>query len=136
MRRTAAIAALSLCAAVAAFVPQAQAAEFDLVVETTQVASGLQRPTAIAAPDDGSGRLFIAEKAGRVRVYHPTTGLAAAPLVDVSAAVSTSGNERGLLGIAPSPPTPPTARSTSPTPGSATTRSPSPGTRAARSPSC
>ena len=100
--RNAALAAVLLGAAAA--VPQAQAAEpIALTVETTQVASGLQRPTAIAAPDDGSGRLFIAEKAGRVRVYHPDTGLADAPMLDITAAVSTSGNERGLLGIAPSP---------------------------------
>ncbi|MEU8352716.1 glucose/sorbosone dehydrogenase-like protein, partial [Streptomyces sp. NPDC048845] len=41
----------------------------NLAVTTTQVASGLKRPTTIATPDDGSGRLFITEKAGTVRVY-------------------------------------------------------------------
>ncbi|MFI9530367.1 PQQ-dependent sugar dehydrogenase [Micromonospora rosaria] len=78
-----------------------------LTVSTTQVASGLRRPTAIHAPDDGSGRLFIAEKTGTIRVYHEDTGLAADPLLDLSGRVSTSGNERGLLGIltAPSFPT-------------------------------
>ncbi|MGW5054058.1 PQQ-dependent sugar dehydrogenase [Actinokineospora sp. NPDC004072] len=107
MRRSM-LAAVVLGVAVVA-VPQAQASraaapDLDtLVVETTQVAFGLRRPTAIAAPDDGSGRLFITEKAGTVRVYHPDTGLAAEPLLDISAAVSTSGNERGLLSIAPSP---------------------------------
>jgi glucose/arabinose dehydrogenase len=103
--RTAALAAL-LVGTAAAAVPPAQAAVPDLdtlTVETTQVAFGLSRPTAIAAPDDGTGRLFITEKAGRVRVYHPDTGLAADPLIDLTARVSTSGNERGLLGIAPSP---------------------------------
>ncbi|MGK5498425.1 PQQ-dependent sugar dehydrogenase [Streptomyces sp. URMC 125] len=72
----------------------------DITTTTTQVASGLRRPTAIAAPDDGTGRLFITEKPGTVRVYHPDTGLAAAPLLDISSAVDNSGNERGLLGIA------------------------------------
>ncbi|MET9951714.1 PQQ-dependent sugar dehydrogenase [Streptomyces sp. NPDC006339] len=67
---------------------------------TTQVASGLRRPTALAAPDDGTGRLFVTEKPGTVRVYHPDTGLARTPLVDISSAVDESGNERGLLGIA------------------------------------
>ncbi|MFY1636323.1 PQQ-dependent sugar dehydrogenase [Solwaraspora sp. WMMB335] len=75
----------------------------ELGVSTTQVAFGLQRPTAMIAPDDGSGRLFITEKAGRVRVYHPDSGLAAEPLLDLSAAVDVSGNERGLLGIATAP---------------------------------
>ncbi|MGW4461189.1 PQQ-dependent sugar dehydrogenase [Micromonospora sp. NPDC004704] len=79
---------------------QAAAVPLDrLTVSTTQVASGLQRPTAIFAPDDGSGRLLITEKVGTVRVYHPSTGLAEAPLLDITDRVSTAGNERGLLGI-------------------------------------
>ncbi|MEE1927108.1 PQQ-dependent sugar dehydrogenase [Streptomyces sp. TRM 70351] len=75
----------------------------DITTTTTQVAYGLRRPTAIVAPDDGTGRLFITEKPGTVRVYHPDTGLAQTPLLDVSEAVDTSGNERGLLGIALAP---------------------------------
>ncbi|MGW5788758.1 PQQ-dependent sugar dehydrogenase [Streptomyces sp. NPDC003757] len=71
-----------------------------LSATTTQVASGLRRPTALAAPDDGTDRLLITEKSGRVRVYHPDTGLAPAPLLDITSAVDESGNERGLLGIA------------------------------------
>ncbi|MFG3138656.1 PQQ-dependent sugar dehydrogenase [Streptomyces sp. NPDC048211] len=70
---------------------------------TTQVASGLRRPTALAAPADGTDRLFITEKSGTVRVYHPDTGLAPAPLIDITASVDESGNERGLLGIAVPP---------------------------------
>ncbi|GAA2993190.1 PQQ-dependent sugar dehydrogenase [Streptomyces fulvorobeus] len=70
---------------------------------TTQVAFGLRRPTAIVAPDDGTDRLFITEKSGTVRTYHPTTGLARDPLLDITSAVDESGNERGLLGIAISP---------------------------------
>lgn len=70
---------------------------------TTQVASGLRRPTALVAPDDGTDRLFITEKSGTVRVYHPDTGLATAPLLDIKSAVDESGNERGLLGIAVPP---------------------------------
>ena len=72
----------------------------ELTVTTEQVASGLERPTAIAAPDDGTGRLFITEKPGRVRVYDPDSGLADEPLLDITDAVDSSGNERGLLGIA------------------------------------
>ncbi|MFV2109501.1 PQQ-dependent sugar dehydrogenase [Micromonospora sp. LOL_015] len=74
-----------------------------LSVTSTQVAFGLRRPTAMVAPDDGSGRLFITEKAGRVRVYHPASGLAETALLDIGDRVDTSGNERGLLGIATSP---------------------------------
>ncbi|MGP4111436.1 PQQ-dependent sugar dehydrogenase [Streptomyces sp. 4N509B] len=66
----------------------------------TQVAFGLRRPIALAAPDDGSDRLFVAEKRGTVRVYHPDTGLAADFLLDIREHVDETGNERGLLGIA------------------------------------
>ncbi|NRN69612.1 Soluble aldose sugar dehydrogenase YliI [Kibdelosporangium sp. 4NS15] len=75
----------------------------DIAVTTTQVAFGLRRPTAISAPNDGSGRLFISEKSGTVRIYHPATGLADAPLLTIQDRVSEAGNERGLLGIAVSP---------------------------------
>ncbi|MFH9815963.1 PQQ-dependent sugar dehydrogenase [Streptomyces sp. NPDC017230] len=71
-----------------------------LSATTTQVASGLRRPTAIAAPDDGTDRLFITEKSGTVRVYHPDTGLTGTPLIDITSSVDESGNERGLLGLA------------------------------------
>ncbi|NUP44419.1 MAG: glucose/sorbosone dehydrogenase-like protein [Streptomyces sp.] len=72
----------------------------EISATTTQVASGLRRPTALAAPDDGTGRLFITEKSGTVRVYDPATGLAATPLLDITSRVDASDNERGLLGIA------------------------------------
>ncbi|GHH43857.1 PQQ-dependent sugar dehydrogenase [Streptomyces candidus] len=60
----------------------------------------MRRPTALVAPDDSTGRMFIAEKSGTVRVYHPDTGLGRAPLIDITSVVDESGNERGLLGIA------------------------------------
>ncbi|HVE64149.1 MAG TPA: PQQ-dependent sugar dehydrogenase [Mycobacteriales bacterium] len=64
----------------------------------TRVASGLRSPVAIAASPDGTGRIFIAEQGGRVRLI-TSSGLAATPYVDITSRVS-SGGERGLLGIA------------------------------------
>ncbi|MDT0343561.1 PQQ-dependent sugar dehydrogenase [Streptomyces litchfieldiae] len=75
----------------------------DITASATQVASGLRRPVAIAAPDDGTDRLFIVEKRGTVRVYHPDTGLAPDPIINITSSVDESGNERGLLGIALAP---------------------------------
>lgn len=72
-----------------------------LRVGTTEVATGLNRPTAIAGLPDG--RLLITEKSGTVRAYHPRTGLAAAPVLDLSDRINESENERGLLGIAAAP---------------------------------
>lgn len=82
--------------------PGASAVPVDeLRATVTEAASGLSRPTAIAG--DGAGQLLITEKAGTVRVYHPDTGLAAEPLIDISDRVSESENERGLLGLAVAP---------------------------------
>jgi glucose/arabinose dehydrogenase len=74
-----------------------------LTVVTTQVATGLVRPVAMVAADDRSGRLLIAEKRGTVRAFHPRDGLAADPVLDLSARVNSVANERGLLGIVPAP---------------------------------
>lgn len=71
----------------------------DLPVLTfTPVAQGLQRPVAITHAADGSGRLFITEQAGRVRILKAGT-LLDPPFLDLSGAVSCCG-ERGLLSIA------------------------------------
>jgi glucose/arabinose dehydrogenase len=73
----------------------------ELTVVSEQVATGLRRPIAITGLPDG--RMLIAEKDGTVRAYHPDTGLAAEPVLDLTALIDTSDNERGLLGITPAP---------------------------------
>ncbi|GAB7045536.1 PQQ-dependent sugar dehydrogenase [Catenuloplanes indicus] len=73
----------------------------ELTVSAERVATGLRRPIAITGLPDG--RMLIAEKAGTVRAYHPGTGLAAEPVLDLTARIDTSNNERGLLGITPAP---------------------------------
>lgn len=61
------------------------------------VASGLTSPTNVAfAPD---GRMFIAEKTGRVRVLTAAGQLVSDPVLDISDHVN-AAVERGLLGIA------------------------------------
>jgi glucose/arabinose dehydrogenase len=59
-------------------------------------------PLAIAAPDDGSGRLFVASQDGRAWVVDRNGLTKSTPLLDISRAITTGG-ERGLLGIAPHP---------------------------------
>lgn len=67
-------------------------------------ATGLDRPVALAAAGDGSGRLFAAEIGGRVRVIRNGVVLPA-PLLDLGALVGTGscGGECGLLGLAFAP---------------------------------
>ena len=62
------------------------------------VASGLQRPVDIQNAGDGSGRLFIIEKVGRIRILQ-NGQLVFAPFLDITDRVDSSGNEQGLLGL-------------------------------------
>lgn len=66
-------------------------------------ASGFSQPVFVAGAGDASGRLFVVEKTGRIRVANTATGAVnATPFLDVSAQVSTN-SERGLLGLAFAP---------------------------------
>ena len=61
------------------------------------VVSGLSAPVAVANAGDGSGRLFIAEQDGRVRIVTKEGALLATPFLNIS---PLDGGERGLLGLA------------------------------------
>ncbi len=63
-----------------------------------RVAIGFSRPVQIVHAGDGSGRLFLVEQAGRIRILRDGT-LSVAPFLDISSRVSCCG-ERGLLGLA------------------------------------
>jgi glucose/arabinose dehydrogenase len=63
-----------------------------------QLAIGnLQRPVDLQA--DGSGRLFVIEKSGRIRVIE-NDQLLETPFLDITDRVGSNGNEQGLLGLA------------------------------------
>lgn len=61
------------------------------------IASGLQRP--VDLQPDGSGRLFIIEKAGIIRILE-NGQLLNEPFLDITDRVGSRGNEQGLLGLA------------------------------------
>ncbi|GMV31244.1 MAG: hypothetical protein AMXMBFR59_33690 [Rhodanobacteraceae bacterium] len=102
MSRALRIATMCVAATLAGVVPAHAAIPPDLSLQT--YATGLDRPVALAAAGDGSGRLFAAEIGGRVRVIRGGN-LLPTPLLDLSALVSTSGcgGECGLLGLAFAP---------------------------------
>jgi glucose/arabinose dehydrogenase len=58
---------------------------------------GLQRPVDLQA--DGSGRLYVIEKIGRIRIIE-NDQLIEAPFLDITNRVGSNGNEQGLLGLA------------------------------------
>lgn len=63
-----------------------------------EIARGLSLVTDIQSPRDGSGRLFVVEQGGRIRVVRDGQ-LLATPFLDIRSRV-VSGGERGLLGLA------------------------------------
>jgi glucose/arabinose dehydrogenase len=70
---------------------------FSLRLEPTW--TGLRQPTDVVNAGDGSARLFVVEKAGRIRVIDGA-GVRADPFLDISSLVRSSGSEQGLLGLA------------------------------------
>lgn len=68
----------------------------------TRITAGLTRPVFLTYPNDGSGRLFVAEQPGRIRILK-NGALAETPFLDITDRVGSSGNEQGLLGLAFSP---------------------------------
>jgi hypothetical protein len=70
-----------------------------LALAFTPVVSTLVSPTVITHAGDGSGRLFVVEQAGRIRVVRSGGTLLPLPFLDISGRI-VSGGERGLLGLA------------------------------------
>lgn len=68
----------------------------------TQVATRFSAPLFVTNAGDGSNRLFVVERAGRVKVLSANNAAAASTFLDISDRVA-SGGERGLLGLAFSP---------------------------------
>ncbi len=67
-------------------------------IKLTKVAGGLSKPVFITSARDGTGRLFIVEKTGTIRILSGGKVLST-PLLDISGSVS-QGSEQGLLGLA------------------------------------
>src|SRR3990172_2695457 len=61
------------------------------------IASGLERPVDLQSDD--SGRLFLIEKPGRIRIIE-NGQLLAPPPIDINDRVNDNSNEMGLLGLA------------------------------------
>ena len=69
------------------------------VLAFTAVASGLTKPVQAIQAGDGSGRLFLVEQTGRIRISSGGT-LATTPFLDIRDRVLSTGSEQGLFSIA------------------------------------
>lgn len=69
------------------------------LVALRQVAQGLSLPVELVSANDGSGRLFVVEQGGRIKIFNGSAILATA-FLDISSGVISGGGERGLLGLA------------------------------------
>lgn len=65
----------------------------------TQVVDGLAAPIHATGAGDGSGRIFVVEKAGRIRIVSQGA-LREQPFLDISSLVGSSSSEQGLLSVA------------------------------------
>ena len=68
-------------------------------LQYVQIQTGLSSPVDITNAGDGSNRLFIVEKAGRIKIVEDGNILAT-PFLDIDPLVNSTSNERGLLGLA------------------------------------
>jgi glucose/arabinose dehydrogenase/plastocyanin len=77
----------------------------DPAVQLVKVVDGLSDPVNVAAPNDGSGRLFVVERGGTIRIVDRDGNLLPEPFLDLTDpqganTVMYSFLEQGLLGLA------------------------------------
>jgi glucose/arabinose dehydrogenase len=91
---------LLLIAAAGAFLAQ-PASAFDVKLEP--IATAMQSPVDLKESPDGSGRLFIVEQTGNIRIVMPDGSMKPEPFLDLSRAIVkmyVRFDERGVLGLA------------------------------------
>src|SRR5215216_927639 len=69
-------------------------------IQLVKVAGGLVDPINITNAGDGSGRLFVIERVGRIRIIDQGGNLLAEPFLDIQENVKTDFLDQGLLGAA------------------------------------
>ena len=74
--------------------PPPPGTQFDFVM----VATGFTNPLDVQQPNDGSGRLFVVEQGGKIKIIQNGSALAT-PFLDLTSLL-VSGGEEGLLGLA------------------------------------
>jgi glucose/arabinose dehydrogenase len=84
--------------ALACLIGVGAAAEAQTAIDLDLVVDGLERPAFVGHAGDGSGRLFVLEQLGRIRIV-AGGALLERPFLNLASRVR-NGGERGLLGLA------------------------------------
>jgi len=79
--------------------PQPPGGTGPVALNVQKMPGSYARPTFVTNAGDGSGRLFVLEKPGRIRIIRDGAAVSA-PFLDISSLVRSTGNEQGLLGLA------------------------------------
>ena len=77
--------------------------------QVAELVTGLDYPVRVTHPGDGSGRIFIVELPGRIRVVNEGV-LSEIPFLDITERVNCCEGERGMFGLAFPPSYPETGR--------------------------
>jgi len=74
-------------------------APFPTNITLTRVAGGFVHPVTLAHAGDGSGRMFVVEQRGTIKILRDGR-VAPTPFLDIKRLVNQKGSEQGLLGLA------------------------------------
>ncbi|MDQ3411752.1 MAG: PQQ-dependent sugar dehydrogenase [Chloroflexota bacterium] len=72
----------------------------DPQIQLVEVAAGLHSPVNVAFPPDGSGRIFVVEQTGTIRIINSDGTVVPEPFLDLTLAAAQGPGEQGLLGLA------------------------------------
>jgi len=72
----------------------------DVSIELVKVADGLFDPINVTNAGDGSGRVFVIERFGRIMIIDADGTMLEEPFLDIGDLLLTTGSEQGLLGVA------------------------------------
>jgi glucose/arabinose dehydrogenase len=64
------------------------------------VASGFSEPLFVTHAGDQSGRLFVVQRGGQIRILLPSGTIVSPAYLNLSSLITTSGSEQGVLGMA------------------------------------
>lgn len=78
--------------------PDGDVGEVD--IQLVKVADGLYDPVNVTNANDGSGRIFVVERLGRIMIVDSDGALLEEPFFDLTDNIISLGSEQGLLGLA------------------------------------